>query len=200
MSLLVVMLGLFLAPGGVQQADPAAVFAQGAEWAPWLEAVEAQRSLWLVNAAQANPPAALVDRLRAAAGTDLQLLVVADAACSDSVQSVPHIARLAALAGVPLRLVPKSAALPLLETHRTPDGRTATPTVILLRKGVDVGAWIERPAALQAWRLSRPDLVGQEFLLRKTGWYTWDRGETSMAELVALVERQASGGASSRRP
>ena len=189
MWMLIAVLGLWLAPVQAPQADVSAIFDQGTEWTPWLETVTDQRSLWLINAAQANPPAALVDRLKQA-GADLKLLVVADAACSDSVQSVPHLAKLAALAGVPLRIVPKAAATDALDAHRTPDGRTATPTVILIRRGKDVGAWIERPAPLQDWNLAHPSLPRQEFLLRKTGWYTWDRGETSTAELVALVERQ----------
>ena len=44
--------------------------------------------------------------------SSLKILVVAEPACSDSVQSVPHIANLAELAGVPLRIVAKARRRP----------------------------------------------------------------------------------------
>jgi hypothetical protein len=105
---------------------------------------------------------------------------------------VPYIARLASLAGVDLRIVTKARGLWLLEQHRTPDGRTATPTVVLLREGRDVGAWVERPEVLQTWFLAHQDLSTRERLARKTSWYDWDRGASTLAEIVALAERTAA--------
>jgi len=188
MSAVLLALLVFLAPDARQQPDPAAIYERGQTWESFLDGVRSQRDRWQTIAAGAVPAPALVERTRAAA-EGLKLLVVSEAACSDSVQSVPYIARLAALAGVDLRIVGKNAATALLEGHRTPDGRTATPTVILLRDGKDVGAWIERPAALQAWFLAHGDLTTQERLARKTSWYDWDRGESTLAELVALIEK-----------
>jgi len=169
--------------------DYAALFSRGAEWQPWYDAIRAQQATWRRVAGQVSPPPALVERFRAAGG-NLRLLVVAEAACSDSMQSLPHIAALADRAGVPMRIVNKADGAAAMASRRTPDGRTATPTVILLRDGQDVAAWVERPDALQAWFLANGHLSRAERLERKTAWYQWDRGGSTLAEIVALAERR----------
>lgn len=189
--MLVLALLLAWLPG--QSAAPAAdlnaLFNQGVEWRPWFDDIRTQQNTWRQVASQVSPPNVLVDRLKAA-GANLKLLVVAEANCSDSMQSVPHIAALADRAGVPLRIVGKDAAAAAIERHRTPDGRTATPTVILLRDGKDAGAWVERPEALQTWFIANAGLSRAERLERKTAWYQWDRGGATLAEIVALAERR----------
>ena len=186
---LALVLLLAVMPVFAPQADLSALFETGKEWTPWLEGVNAQQTTWKQVTSQANPPAALVDRLKKAGG-GLKLLVVAEPACSDSVQSVPHIAKLAELAGVPLRIIPKSAAAPVYASHKGPEGQELTPTVVLLRGGKDIGAWIERPEALATWyRTNRASIERGELLQRKTSWYQWDRGTSSMTEIVALAEK-----------
>jgi Thioredoxin len=186
------ILALMLVAGGVQaapQADPVGMFDAGMTWEQFLAGARAQRTLWLMNAGRASVAPETVERFRRA--TDgLKLLVIAEAACSDSVNTVPYLAKLATLAGVDMRVVGRSTGLPLMDAHRTPDGRTATPTVILLRDGRDVGAWVERPAALQEWYLSKADLGQQDRLDRKMAWYDWDRGASTIREIVALAERR----------
>ena len=62
---------------------------------------------------------------------------------------------------------------------------------VLLRGGKDIGAWIERPDALATWyRANRNSIERGELLQRKTAWYQWDRGTSSMAEIVALAEKR----------
>jgi hypothetical protein len=145
--------------------------------------------LWLRTAADATVSPELVERV-VHAGRDLRLLVVAEDWCPDSAYSVPYVARLATLAGVPLRIVNSKTGESLLRAHRTADGRTATPTVVLLRQGVDAGAWVERPEPLQDLFRSIGDSEdnAQRFSQRGT-WYEADRGVTSLKEIVALVER-----------
>jgi hypothetical protein len=188
MMYLALVLTLFV-PAAAPQADLSALFDTGKEWTPWLEAVNSQQATWKQVTSQVNPSAALVDRLKKA-GSGLKILVVAEPACSDSVQSVPHIAKLAELAGVPLRIIPKAAAGPVYASHKGPEGQELTPTVVLLRGGKDVGAWIERPEALALWyRTNRASIERGELLQRKTSWYQWDRGTSSMTEIVALAEK-----------
>ena len=190
MAYLTLAIMLLVGPMSLPQADLSALFDSGREWQPWLESVNAQQATWKQVTSQANPPAALVDRLKKA-GADLKILVVAEPACSDSVQSVPHIAKLAELAGVPLRIVPKAAAGPVYASHKGPEGQELTPTIVLLRGGKDIGAWIERPDALATWyRANRNSIERGELLQRKTAWYQWDRGTSSMAEIVALAEKR----------
>jgi hypothetical protein len=186
---LILSVGIALAADSAPQAPSAAsLFDEGITFQEFLSGVQAQRRTWEENSARPDPPAALVDRLKRA-GTGLKLLAISEAACSDSVQTVPYIARLASLAGIELRIVTKARGLPLLERHRTPDGRTATPTIVLLREGKDAGAWVERPEVLQAWFIAHGELSSRERVARKTSWYDWDRGASTLAELVALVER-----------
>lgn len=189
MMLLTLVLSFLATPAAQAQGDLNTLFNQGQAWAPWFEDVSVQRSTWEMVVKQATPPDAMVERFKAV-GTGLKLLLVAEALCSDSMQSVPHIAALAAKAGVELRIVGKDVAAAAIDGHRTPDGRTATPTLIMIRDGKDVGAWVERPAALQTWFLANAQLSRQDRLARKTSWYQWDRGESTLAEIVALAERR----------
>ena len=169
--------------------DAAALFDRGVTWDAFLADVQSQRDKWQTNAGRATVDADLVQRLKRVA-PGLKILVVAEPSCSDSVNTIPYLAKLASLAGVDLRIVNKATGAPIIEHHLTPDGRTATPTVILLRDGKEAGAWVERPAVLQTWYLSMMEKLDQsERLSRKLAWYDWDRGATTLAEIVALAEK-----------
>jgi hypothetical protein len=62
---------------------------------------------------------------------------------------------------------------------------------VLLRDGAEAGVWVERPAVLQTWYLSMVDKIPQEQRTsRKLAWYDWDRGDTTLSEIVALAEKQ----------
>jgi hypothetical protein len=168
----------------------AGLFDQGRTWDEFLAGADARVETWRANAARSRPAESLVARFKAAAGDDLRVLVVAVAACSDSVHTVPYVAALAREAGVPLRIVDSTVGKPVMEAFLTPDGRGATATVALLRGDRIVGAWVERPEALQTWLLGPgASLAMSERMERKFGWYEWDRGESTVAELVALAER-----------
>jgi hypothetical protein len=189
------LLTLFLAAGPAQtSAQAVAVFDQGLPWTEYLAGAQQQRVTWVRNAGR-DVPAALVDRLRRA-GAGLRLLVVAEDWCSDSVNSVPYLGTLAAKAGVDMRVVNSEVGKPLMEAHRTPDGRAATPTVILIRDGKESGAWVERPAALQAWFLDMTDKIDStERQQRKMNWYDWNRGHDALREIVVLAEQSVKGAA-----
>ena len=103
---------------------------------------------------------------------------------------MPYIAVLAREAGVPLRIVTPSVGKPIQDAFKTPDGRGATPTVAILRGDKVVAAWVERPVALQTWMIGpATSLSSADRMDRKFGWYEWDRGESTIAELVDIVER-----------
>ncbi|MEZ5319174.1 MAG: thioredoxin family protein [Vicinamibacterales bacterium] len=180
----------------VQTADAAALFDRGVTFEDFLASASAQRDRWEANAARARPAGALVARLRAVSA-DLRILAIAEAACSDSVSTVPYLAKLAAEAGVPLRIVGRDLGLPIMQQHRTPDDRPATPTIVLLRGAAVAGVWVERPSALQDWFLGPAGqaLSPQERVSRKMSWYDWDRGDSTVAEIVALAETPGAGAA-----
>lgn len=171
----------------------AAVFDQARPWTDYLGATDRQHELWVRNAGRAVSPV-LVDRLKKAA-PGLRLLVIAEAACSDSVNSIPYLGTLAAAAGVEMRVVDSVVGRPFMDAHHTPDGRGATPTVILIRDGREVAAWVERPTVLQTWILQAGSrLAPDERQERKLQWYEWSRGEDALAEIVALAEQTAGRG------
>ena len=180
-------------PAGARQASPAELFDRGESWESFMSDVEARRELWRTNAERAAPAPAMVERLRAA-GDGLRILAIAIDACSDSVSTLPYIAKAAAQAGVPLRIVDPTAGRHLMEAHPTPDGRAATPTILLLRGRDAAGVFVERPKILQDWMLSdaATALSQADRVSRKMSWYDWDRGDSTVAEIVALAEGDGS--------
>jgi len=169
--------------------ESAPLFEAGQTWEHYLGRVDRQRELWLRTSAEATVSPELVERVRRA-GQDLQILVVAEDWCPDSAYSVPYVVRLAALAHIPIRILDRATGESLMRAHRTADGRTATPTVVLLRRGLDVGAWVERPAVLQELFRSIADSPENARRFAQRGdWYDADRGVTVLKEIVALVEQ-----------
>jgi hypothetical protein len=186
--------------GATEAATPelhAQLYSTGIPYNVFLAGVRERAELWRELSAPGLVPSEAVGRARAAAAAgDWRVLVVADEGCSDSASTIPWIARLAEGAGIPLRVVDAAAGRPIMEAYRTPDGRAATPTVLLLDGGFETaGCWIERPAALQAWTIERGSgLPTQQFSDRKAGWYLGDRGRDTVLEFVELLEAAAAGG------
>ena len=172
--------------------SPAVLFQQGVTFPQFLARVSAQRDVWLRNAARIDIQVADIERLtRVRRG--VRFLVVAEDWCPDSVHTVPYLANLAADAGVPLRIVDRAAGDALMARHRTRDGRKVTPTLVVLENDRDVGAWIERPAVLQALFFSMAtDPENARRFADRSAWYDADRGRTTIAEVLALVERAAA--------
>jgi hypothetical protein len=174
-----------------EHANLVALFEQGATFPQFLARVTSQRDVWLTNAARTDISPAEVERL-ARVRRGLRLLVVAEDWCPDSVHTVPYLANLASAAGVEMRIVDRAAGDALMARHRTRDGRKVTPTVVLLEDDRDAGAWVERPAVLQAlfFSMATNGESARRFADR-SAWYDADRGRTTIAEVLALVERTA---------
>lgn len=178
------------APAAAQA--PAALHAGGLTFADFLERARARREEWRQRYSEAAVPAELVSRMRALPGRRL-ILVVAEDWCSDSVRTVPYIARLvdAAPARLSLRLVNSTDGRAVMEANRTPDGRAATPTVVVMAEdGRAIGAWVERPSTAQRWFLEQQKTTLQQPLHEQLlAWYDEDAGRTTMAEIAAILER-----------
>jgi len=172
--------------------DYSAYYAKGVTFAAFLDAAASRPDEWRKRYSNSAVTADTVSRLRALPARRL-LLVVADDNCSDSIATVPYVARFvdAAPDRIELRVVNSRTGRPIMEAHRTPDARAATPTVVVLTAdGQLVGAWSERPTVLQAWVLEhKPTLTQSEFRDRKAAWYADDAGKSAVAEILALIER-----------
>jgi hypothetical protein len=171
------------------------VYRQGRSLSAFLLGVQRRRDVWDESIRLAAVPDALAVRARAVGGT-WRVLIISEPGCSDSANSVPYIAKLAELTpGMEVRLVTSDLGRPWLEAHRTPDGRAATPAVLLLDESYSIrGCWVEQPAALQAWWLpALEDGTAPRRFDEKMRWYRRDSGREVLREFVEMLEAGGAG-------
>lgn len=183
---------LCLPPTAVVADTLKATYEMGIPFAEFLTGAENRKEQWISNyAGTASVDATLVARAVAVSGK-WRLLVVSVDSCTDSVNTVPHIARLVdQLPNVEMRLVTPDQGRAIMEAHRTPDGRAATPTVVLLDENwQERGCFVERPPVLRAHMDSLPS--NQKFS-GKMSWYEQDAGRATAAEIVAMLEAAGRG-------
>lgn len=179
---------------GVPTADPdyRALYTQGIGFSDFLEQARARREEWRTRYGAASLPDGLAARMRALPARR-QILVVAEDWCGDSAQTIPYVARLAESAPdrLALRVVNATAGRPVMDAHLTPDGRGATPTVIVLdENGRMLGAWVERPSTAQRWFLEQQKSTMQQPLHEQlVKWYEDDGGRSALAEIAAILEQ-----------
>lgn len=165
------------------------IYGEGSNFATFLADAVRRKQLWDSNWAKSDPAEEFVARADALRGR-YRILIVAIDSCSDSVNTIPYIARLVErVERLDLRIVDPYIGLPITDTYHTPDGRGATPTVVILDENFAVvGAWVERPSPLQDWWLGHPEISERERARRKQGWYDWDEGFSTYEEIVGLLE------------
>lgn len=179
---------------GVPLANPEykAIYDQGIGFSDFLEQARSRRDEWRKRYAAAVLPEELAARMRALPARR-QILVVAEDWCSDSAQTIPFIARLAESAGdrLALRVVNSTVGRPVMNAHLTPDGRGATPTVVVLdERGQVVGAWVERASTAQRWFLEQQKTTMQQPLHEQlVKWYEEDGGRSALAEIASILEQ-----------
>ena len=166
-----------------------ALFDGGKNFADFLAAAERRKEQWEKNYKIAAVPDALLARARAVQGP-WKFLVVAVDSCSDSVNTIPYLAKLTEmLMGVELRIIGSGEGKAIMDSHKTPDGRAATPTVLLLDGSfAEKGCWVERPAELQEWMTK-----GGGNFEGKMKWYDDDKGMKTLEDIVAVMERASKG-------
>jgi len=172
-----------------------ALHASGQTFPDFVAAAKARRDGWVRLADSAQVDVALVQRAKAA-GTGWRILVVAIDACGDSMNSVPYVARLAAQAGIDLRIVLPAAGRSVQETHRSLDGRTATPTFVLFDgSGAERGCIVEQPKALREWASAERAKVSLDSVhVGIRAFYAKDQGASIAREAVEMLETAAKGG------
>jgi hypothetical protein len=172
-----------------------ATFNRGITFQQFIDAAVARREGWLRLQRDAAVSPALVARARAVGGT-WQLLVIARDACGDSMNLVPYAARLAdSVPGLTLRIVSMAEGEAVASTHRTQDGRTATPTFVLLdAQGAEVGCLVELPAPLRQWTYTARKTVSSDSLHSyRSAFYARDSGASLATELVEVLEGARAG-------
>lgn len=173
----------------------AALYASGVDYRAFLEAARARRDQWVQNTNASVVAPDVLATAQALPGR-WRILVSAVDGCSDSVNTIPYIARLVELVpALEMRIVDPQAGKPIMESHRTPDGRAATPTVVILdAAGNDVGCWVERPAFIQTRAINaRGAGLMDQFAREKQSLYDGDSGASTVREVVAVLQAAAAG-------
>jgi len=169
--------------------------ASGQPFADFLTAAKARREGWLRMADSARVDDALLARARAVGG-NWKLLVVAIDRCGDSMNSVPYLAKLAELIpGIDLRIVLPVNGRAVQETHKSLDGRNATPTIVLLdADGRDMGCIVELPREVRQWAHGVRSTVSSDSLHAGiAAFYAKDRGRGITTEAVEMLEAAKQG-------
>ncbi len=171
------------------------VHASGQTFSDFLAAAKARREGWLRMADSARVDDALLARARAVGGT-WRILVIAIDACGDSMNSVPYLAKLAELVpGLDLRIVLPVNGRAVQASHRSMDGRQATPTIVLLdAEGKDMGCIVELPQEIRHWAHGVRSTVSSDSLHAGIrAFYARDRGKGITTEAVEMLEAAAQG-------
>lgn len=190
LALLLLVVALPASPAA-QAPDYTALFERGLTYEAFFDQITSRRETWIATEAAAEVPADVAARARALPRA-WRILAVTEDRCSDSAASLPYVAKLAAAAPerLSLRIVNSRDGRSVMEAHRTPNGRAATPTLIFISGDGEVRAWIERPGTLVAW-INEQEARDPKFrlLAGKTKWYAEDAGRSTLADILALLER-----------
>lgn len=158
----------------------------------FVSSAQSNAELWAAMYRLASVPLWAVNQ--AAALAPLRLLVIAEDWCGDAVNTVPVLAKLAAVApGIELRVVRRDETPALMDRYLTGFSRSI-PVVIVLDEELDeLGWWGPRPRELQARVLDQRargrDAAAVYAETRR--WYARDRGETALREVLEVPVRAA---------
>ena len=175
--------------------SPAALWQEGMTFGEFSGRFKSRKEAWEKRNSWGTFPDLTASRMRAITAP-LRILVVAEEECGDSMNSIPYLVRLVALApSIEVRIVDSKKGLSVMEAHRTVDGRAATPTIVVLDQADRVVAcWVERPAALIRWsKTPRDSLPADQRFGGRLAWYENDKGASAMAEWVPLLEGAGAG-------
>jgi len=169
------------------------------DWDAYFETVQDKRDIWESNRKRASVDDDARARLASLPGKR-RVLVLTEDWCGDAARSVPAIAAaLGAAKGVEHRYLDSDAHPGTIDRYLTHGGRAIPMAIVQDEHGHELGAWGPRPAPLQAMlrKLRRengppprddPDaLAGYYAPIMQ--WYGKDRGETTVQELLMLLER-----------
>lgn len=180
---------------GDHRSDLETLYGQGKTYVEFRDAATRRVQAWNDHYANAQVSDALHTRMTVLPGS-WRLLVVAEDWCGDSANTIPYVAKLVDVAGnLDMRIINSTVGRTIMESHRTPDDRAATPTVILLTEDFEeAGCFVERPRLLQDWWLSNEDKLSEkERLDQKYAWYAEDQGQETLEDIVAMIEAAAAG-------
>lgn len=149
----------------------------------------ANHDLWATFARRAAPDPDLLARINRLSARR-HLLVLLEDWCGDAVNTIPALAALAAASDtIDLRILTRDTNLDLMDAHLT-GGTRSIPVVIVLDESYhELGWWGPRPAPLQSWVRAAGQALDKTARYREVRrWYARDRAQTTLAEVVRLLE------------
>ena len=161
-----------------------------------LGAVRKNADLWAAVWRRAEVPEEHLRRV-AALGGAWHLLVLSEDWCGDAVNTLPVVAKLAALSpNMDLRVLARDENLDIMDAHLTGRSRSIPCVIALDEDFRERGWWGPRPTELQRWVLGAgQSLDGKERYRETRMWYARDHGRTTLDELVVMLERGARASA-----
>ncbi len=159
-----------------------------------LEKAQKNKALWADIHRRVRVAPALLERVAAVPGR-WHLLVLSEDWCGDAVNTVPLVDRLAEAApNLDMRILARDENPALMDTHLTGTSRSIPVVMVLDEAFHEHGWWGPRPLALQRWFHETGRSMPPEERYREIRrWYARDRGASTLAEVVALIEKAASG-------
>lgn len=167
------------------------------EWRDYLEReVEEHRELWEGVHERHRTPEWAVERAEESDG-DRKLLVLSEDWCGDASNTVPVLARFAEAAdGVEIRILKRDENPELMDRWLTNGSRSIPIAIVLDANFEPVGSCGPRPAPLQELVLSEKragERPAAEIYRDARRWYARDAGETTLRELLAVLEVARAG-------
>jgi hypothetical protein len=169
---------------------------RAASFAEWLAEADDLVDLWTSATERAAVDAGLVARAEAVPG-EWKLIVLTEDWCLDATSTIPPVVALAeAASNLDLRVLDRDDNLELMDEHLTNGRARSIPVVIVLDgEGVERAWWGPRPADLQAWFYGDGQSMDPKDRTRELRkWYARDRGQTTVREIVELLEEVGGAG------
>jgi Thioredoxin len=178
--------------GDMAELDYRKYWDAGFTWGDYLEReVKEHRELWHQVWERSKVPAWAAEEA-ARLGGEWKLLVISEDWCGDASNTVPVMARLAEqLPGFEMRVVKRDENPELMDEYLTSGSRSIPLAVILRGDFTPVGQWGPRPAALQEFVLREKKAAARampEIYRDVRTWYARDRGETTVREILAVID------------
>lgn len=157
--------------------------------------VQRHPALWEGVYRRAAPPEWAVERAREIRGR-WNILVLSEDWCGDASNTLPVLARFAeAVPGTELRVLKRDENPELMDRYLTGGSRSIPLAIVLDEAFEPVGRWGPRPAELQEFvlREKRAGLREKTDIYKDARrWYARDRGETTLRELLEVLESSVS--------
>lgn len=178
-----------------------ATFESGLTYDAFRQSAEKHQGLWNGLYEHFEVPADAVQRLGELPGRR-HVLVLAEDWCGDAASLVPILAKLADSASdrVELRVFKRDENLAIMDDHLSHGGRSIPVAIVYDENLRKLGWWGPRPAPAQALFRERIRELNAGRLTNKTEdvykplllWYRKDRGQHTVDEILAILERGGS--------